>query len=134
MAMDFVRANETCDMDYDGMGVYGAPFKANVGGRVFDSFESFKKNTSEKHAVLVDMSVFKAKVEFPNPAIPEREPADLRLAPGSAAVDAGIFIPNVNDSFSGSAPDLGAYELGVDIPHYGPRPKGMDEETFWQRK
>ena len=134
MAMDFARANETCDMDYDGVGVYGAPFKANVGGKVFDNFEQFRKNTSEKHAVLVDMNVFAAGVEFPNPAIPEREPVDLRLAPGSAAVDAGLFIPGVNDGFTGSAPDLGAYELGADIPHYGPRPKGVDEETLWQSR
>ncbi|MHC4250373.1 MAG: hypothetical protein ACYS9X_14690 [Planctomycetota bacterium] len=48
--------------------------------------------------------------------------ADLRLSPRSRAVDRGARLPNVNDGFRGRAPDLGAYELGEDPPHYGPRP------------
>ena len=132
LAVDFVRADSTCDMDYDGVGTYGAPFKANVGGKIFDSFAEFRKATGEKHAVLVDLNVFNPGVEFPNPAIPEREPADLRLRPGCAAVDAGVFIPGVTDNFSGKAPDLGAYELDGELPHYGPRPAGVDEGTAWR--
>ena len=53
------------------------------------------------------------------------EPPDLRLRPGSAAVDAGVRLPNVNDGFTGSAPDLGAYEVGQELPVYGPRPEGQ---------
>ena len=45
----------------------------------------------------------------------------FRLAPNGKAVDAGVRIPNVNDGFSGAAPDLGAYEVGKPLPHYGPR-------------
>jgi hypothetical protein len=133
-AVSFPRASATCDMDYDGVGTFGTPFKAIVGRKTMDSFEEFTRQTSEKHAVLVDMSVFNDKVEFPDPAIPEREPVDLRLKPGSVAVDAGLYIPGINDGFTGSAPDIGAYELGHEIPHYGPRPLGMDEETMWQDK
>jgi len=33
-----------------------------------------------------------------------------------------VVIPNVTDNFTGSAPDLGALETGVALPHYGPRP------------
>ena len=47
---------------------------------------------------------------------------DFRLRPGSAAVDAGIRLPNINDDFTGRAPDLGAYEIEQPLPHYGPRP------------
>lgn len=47
---------------------------------------------------------------------------DLRLAPDSRAVDAGIPVPNFNDGFHGAAPDLGCCELGQALPHYGPRP------------
>jgi hypothetical protein len=47
---------------------------------------------------------------------------DFRLRPGSAAIDRGVAIPNVNDGFTGKAPDLGALENGQPIPHYGPRP------------
>ncbi len=46
---------------------------------------------------------------------------DLRLAPASEAVDAGVVLPNVNDGYRGKAPDLGAFELGAPLPHYGPR-------------
>lgn len=37
---------------------------------------------------------------------------DFRLAPGSGAIDAGILLPGINDSFSGDAPDAGALEHG----------------------
>ena len=50
------------------------------------------------------------------------EKIDLRLAPASGAVDAGVVLPNFNDNFSGKAPDLGCCELGQPLPHYGPRP------------
>jgi hypothetical protein len=53
--------------------------------------------------------------------LPERETQDLRLRPGSRAIDAGIHIPNINDDFTGKAPDCGAYEVGQTVPHYGPR-------------
>jgi hypothetical protein len=46
---------------------------------------------------------------------------DLRLSPSSEAVDGGVALPNVNDDYHGSAPDLGAYELGRPLPHDGPR-------------
>jgi hypothetical protein len=45
----------------------------------------------------------------------------LTLKTGSKAVDAGTIVPNIADDFVGNAPDLGAYELGGEMPHYGPR-------------
>ncbi|OGG04722.1 MAG: hypothetical protein A3F83_06745 [Candidatus Glassbacteria bacterium RIFCSPLOWO2_12_FULL_58_11] len=122
-AMEFPYADSTTSLDYDGVGTYGTPFLAKWGNIRTYSIEDMRAQTPEKHAVLVDLNVFREGVEWPAPAVPEREPADLRLRPGSVAVDAGIAIPNVNDNFSGLAPDLGAYELGSDMPHYGPRPE-----------
>jgi hypothetical protein len=49
------------------------------------------------------------------------QPLDLRLRPGSAAIDAGEVVPGISDHFAGKAPDLGAYEAGDPLPHYGPR-------------
>jgi hypothetical protein len=43
------------------------------------------------------------------------------LKTASVAVDAGVRLANVNDGASGKAPDLGAYEVGAELPHYGPR-------------
>ncbi len=78
----------------------------------------------EKHGVLVDYDVFE-RASAPDRSDPQRiyRPAqfDFRLRAGSAAVDAGVAIPNITDGFTGKAPDLGAYELGQPLPHYGPR-------------
>jgi hypothetical protein len=46
---------------------------------------------------------------------------NLKLKPGSRAVDAGIVIPTVNENFVGKAPDLGAHEVGAPPLQYGPR-------------
>jgi len=51
----------------------------------------------------------------------DAEDLDFRLRSGSAAVDRGMVLPSVTDGFTGSAPDLGALEVGVATPHYGPR-------------
>ena len=70
----------------------------------FDIFESLAPpDPSKRHAVYHSMDL------------------NFRLKPGSAAIDAGVPIPTVNDDFSGRAPDLGALELGKPEPKYGPR-------------
>ena len=50
------------------------------------------------------------------------EDLDFRLQPKSETVDAGLILPNINDDFTGNAPDLGALETGQHMPIYGPRP------------
>jgi hypothetical protein len=32
-----------------------------------------------------------------------------------------VALPTITDGFAGSAPDLGALEVGKPVPHYGPR-------------
>jgi len=46
--------------------------------------------------------------------LPLRDPPhfDFRPLPGSAAIDAGVSIPGLDDAIVGSAPDAGAYEAG----------------------
>ncbi|MEA2064487.1 MAG: right-handed parallel beta-helix repeat-containing protein, partial [Gemmatimonadota bacterium] len=127
--------NETCEFDYNGVGTYKTSFMGLIGNNnYFTDLDGLHRFTRGKHSVRVDMSVFKEAVEFPYPPVPEWAPADLRLKAGSAAVDAAVYIPNVNDGYNGKAPDLGAYELGREVPHYGPRPVGVDEGTAWQEK
>ena len=55
---------------------------------------------------------------------------DLRLRSGTGAVDAGQVLPNFNDGYAGKAPDLGAYERGSALPHYGPRPERRERPTM----
>ncbi len=42
--------------------------------------------------------------------------AELRPLAGSPLIDAGVVIPGVNDGYSGSAPDIGAFEIGAASP------------------
>ncbi|HTW23886.1 MAG TPA: hypothetical protein VMD78_09810, partial [Candidatus Baltobacteraceae bacterium] len=93
--------------------------------RHFKSLAEYQQATKqEQHSVLVDYDIF-VKVSAPDKSDPQRlynpEDFDFRLKPGSAAVDAGVLLPTINDDFTGKAPDLGAYELDRSVPHYGPR-------------
>ena len=94
--------------------------------RRFKTLREYSAATGkDTHSVLVDYDVF-VNVTIPDMKDPQRlyDPArfDFRLKPGSAAVDAGVLLPNINDGFTGRAPDLGAFELDRPLPHYGPRP------------
>ncbi len=102
--------------------------QTEAGSRVTRHFKTLKEYSEatgqDRHSVLVDYDVFE-KVTPPDPQDPRKlyhtADFDFRLRPGSAAVDAGVRLPNINDDFTGQAPDLGAYELGRPEPHYGPR-------------
>jgi hypothetical protein len=92
----------------------------------FLSLKEFSQFTGhEKHGILVDYDIFERVVK-PDHNDPTRvyrtEDMDFRLRPGSEAVDAGCLLNNINDGFSGKAPDLGAHELSLPVPVYGPRP------------
>jgi hypothetical protein len=45
---------------------------------------------------------------------------------GSKLVDAGVVIPNLTGPYLGTAPDIGAHEVGLGTAWYGPR--------FWDGK
>jgi hypothetical protein len=115
-------------LDYDAVGTFETPFDGAIGRQRFTSLEELRRGPNEEHAVKVDLSVFD-NVRFPNPPLPERDPPDLRPRAGTPVVDAGVRLANVNDDFRGAGPDIGAYEAGQPLPHYGPRPRGVDEET-----
>jgi hypothetical protein len=117
-------ADSSCHFDYDGFGSIGTGvFEGRIGSTSFSSLAGMQSSTSEAHAREVDLSVFANTIPFLDSGpFPERPIPDLRLAAGTEAIDGGVAIANVNDGFTGSAPDLGAYELGATLPHYGPRP------------
>ncbi|MBA3845459.1 MAG: right-handed parallel beta-helix repeat-containing protein [Planctomycetes bacterium] len=117
-----------CSFDYDALGTHLTPFHVRIGKFNADSIEELRKGPHEQHAVQVGMDVFDG-VAFPDPPLPEREAPDLRPRAGSAVVDVALRLPNINDGFAGDGPDMGAYEAGQPLPHYGPRPVGVDEST-----
>jgi hypothetical protein len=95
--------------------------------RIFPTLESYSKATGQdQHSRLVDYDIFVAapKPDFSDPTrVVSVDSVDLRLREGSVSIDAGAVLPNVTDGFLGKAPDLGAYEFGAPLPHYGPRPR-----------
>jgi hypothetical protein len=102
-----------------------ADYEGQLVTRHFPSLGEYREETKqEQHSVLVDYGVF-VNVKMPDKSDPQRlynpEDFDFRLRPDSAAVDAGVILPTINDDFTGRAPDLGAYELDRPLPHYGPR-------------
>ena len=112
-----------------------ANFKGPLVKRAFATLNELRAATGqERHSVLLDVDVF-VNAPLPDRSDPQRlyRPADLdfRLRPGTAAIDAGVVLPTINDGYSGRAPDLGAYELGSAPPHYGPRvwPTGSTPEA-----
>ena len=113
-AADIIGPRSHCSFDHDAVGVFEVPYIARIGGLPFSEVE---KNGIE--GITMDETF--RDVAFPNPPVPEREVQDLRPRAGSGVIDAGIFIPNMNEDFIGNAPDCGAYEAEQDLPHYGPR-------------
>jgi hypothetical protein len=95
----------------------------------FTTLADYARVTAQdRHSVLVDYDVFMKVPKLDrDPKTVQRlydfKDLDFRLRPGSAAIDKGVVIPNVNDGFAGSAPDLGALEAGQAPPIYGPRPQ-----------
>ena len=97
--------------------------------REFATLSQYSQATGQdRNSILVDYDIFMnvrrldAQDVSSLQKLYKAEDFDFRLKPGSAAVDRGVVLPNVTDGFSGRAPDLGALEVGVAAPHYGPRP------------
>ena len=111
-----------------GRGAAGTAESGRLQPYQFTTLEQYAKTTGQdRHSVLVDYDVF---VNVPkldrDPKTVQRlynfRDYDFRLRPSSAAIDRGVVIPNVNDGYTGKAPDLGALEAGEPLPVYGPRP------------
>jgi len=125
-----------CGFDSDGYGWQGTLLGRQVSlggfaywnGHVYGSAESAKRSGllywRQGAIVLPSRGNFLNQLEPPGNS-QKRYPSaqvDLRLAPGSRAIDAGVPLPNFNDRFTGTAPDLGCCELDQPLPHYGIRP------------
>jgi hypothetical protein len=115
-----------CDFDYDGFGGASGPVFLKWNNVRYATLAELRaKAPVYRHGVAVDpATVFAAGITPPVNPKEQVDPqtVDLRLRSGTAAIDAGAVLPSFNDDFTGKAPDLGAYELGNPLPHYGPRP------------
>ncbi len=115
---------QDCDFDYDGFGggPYGKFLKWN-GERFASIKEAQAKAPVYKHAVAKDNAKLFQNCTPPPADEKAQFPIgfDLRLKNSSAAINSGARLSGINDNFKDNAPDLGAYELGQELPHYGPR-------------
>jgi hypothetical protein len=94
--------------------------------RQYDTLSEYSQATGQdEHSILIDYDIFENVHPplYPNEItkIFNTDDLDFRLKLDSAAVDAACILPNVNDDFTGVAPDLGALEIGLPVPQYGPR-------------
>ena len=90
---------------------------------IWTSFADLQANSPyEHHGHLLNGLPFATPLTIPASYTTQVAPLDPSLRAGSNAVDAGIVLPNINDGWNGSAPDLGALELGSAPPTYGVRP------------
>jgi hypothetical protein len=119
-------------IDWNGWSPDGA-FHMGIGanGTNYASFSALSSGGKyEAHGRLVaGGTLFASGLVAPASYTTNVTPIDGTLAAGSDAIDHGTPIPNVTDGFRGTAPDLGAAELGCAVPIYGVRPEGVDESN-----
>jgi hypothetical protein len=90
------------------------------------TLEEFRKKTGyELHGLEMEYEGIFENVPLPNPQrkgqVYPVQGLDFRLKSSGKAINAGCVLPNITDSFSGMAPDLGALEYGQKPFQYGPR-------------
>ena len=102
---------------------------AQVEMRRYKTLEEYQQATKQDaHSLVVGYDIFMNVPRLDGHDVKtvqrlyDAKDFDFRLKPGASAVDRGTVLPNITDGFAGSAPDLGAIELGQAPPHYGPRP------------
>ena len=119
------------DFDYNGYASTSTDWIVSLNRIMYSTLDEFRTVTGlEENGRRVTLDIFRkaafpprSKTPYGAPPRPWPTPKtyDLRLKGKSAAVDAGVVLPNINNGFHGAAPDLGCYESGTETPHYGPR-------------
>jgi hypothetical protein len=101
---------------------------ARLETRTFPTLAAYAAATGQDtHSIAVDYDAFRnvRRLDAQDAASVQKlykaEDFDFRPRPGAAPVDRGVLLPNVNDGFTGRAPDLGALETDKPLPRFGPR-------------
>ena len=111
------------DLDYDGFdwGTSTEPF--SYGGQTYTDVWSFARASGlETNGLPIAHATCFDDFRVPGPSPMPVPPHVMGLQPWCEAVDSGVLLPNINDHFTGSAPDRGAHEYGEPRAVYGPRP------------
>jgi len=107
----------------EGPVTYGEP--SNEGATEFASLAEFAANTGmETNGRMIEYSDFE-KLKRPLLKLRTYDPSEINfhLQVESTVEDAAVVITGLPRQLPiGNGPDMGAWELGQDRPHYGPRP------------
>jgi Right handed beta helix region len=123
-AYDTTAPMVECDFDYEGFA--GGPFRLFLrwNRERYSTLDDVRQRAPVlRHALQLDAaSLFPSRARAPED-VARKYPNTLDLRPSatSRAVETGEILPGWNDGFHGSRPDVGAYEVGNPLPHYGPR-------------
>jgi len=128
--------NWRSDFDHNGFdwgnATYGFKW-ANT--RHVDLAALYAATGQEEHGITIDYQSCLNDLNFTLNGIDvlAYERRHYTLKSGCNALDAGVQLANINDDYLGNAPDLGAYESGMAIPHYGVRDACVQHLTnIWQ--
>ncbi|MEN8261587.1 MAG: hypothetical protein ABFS02_13630 [Pseudomonadota bacterium] len=125
------------DFDYDAWGTtreIGDPsdpyFKwDNVRYDRLPDLQAIGVETHGVEAAFSDLINATLPPAWDQPAVPGSR--DLRLVGGTPEVNSGTPLPNLNDGFALiGPPDMGAFELGSSLAHYGPRTGDVFADGF----
>ncbi len=110
-------------IDYNGYSYDGRfSFGDNLGGTHNNLAELQAETSLETHGIILTDPIFINTIPvLANQSGIFVDPIDPSLHPNSNALNAGTVLANVTDGYTGSAPDLGPYEFGEPLRHYGVR-------------
>jgi hypothetical protein len=139
---DSVVANWKTDVDYDGFEFSAATLNPkskqhNPWNWLDRRFEDLPSLTAaigiEAHGRLLDRTKDFESFTVTKESSGKDAPI-IAITPNGQAKDAGVALPNIAEEFNGKSPDLGAFELGSALPHYGPRPDPNAIPVEWVLK
>ncbi len=118
--------------DYDGYYPDG-PMTFNFLDTGYDNWPDFaavqSSSLEEPHGQILNGMPFATPILLPASWTTQMHPQNVALAPGSSPIDRGLVLNNINDGYTGRAPDLGAQEFDCPEPLYGPRPPSINESN-----
>lgn len=114
------------NLDYDGFDWGNYVYAVKWKGVRYNTLNDFISATGlELNGIQVDRnSCFTSfNVVQPPASMPFQH---MTLTEQCNARNRGVVLPGINDDYTGTAPDLGAYEFGTELPHFGVRGVDLD--------
>jgi hypothetical protein len=116
------RKDWRTDFDHDGFDWGAAPNPFSYDGTTYSGLLPFSAASGlEGHGIRISKAACFDTFDVPGPSPTSVPPQVLTLQASCNAVDAGAHLTNVSDDFTGTAPDLGAFERARAVLQFGPR-------------